>query len=237
MGRMSCSLVEVKFDEAKDTGTFTGYGSVFGVRDYYGDTVTKGAFRETVREAKKTGHWPAMLLQHGGWGMGAEDMTPIGIWTSMAEDDTGLLVEGKLALGTQRGKEAYELLKMTPRPAFDGLSIGYIAKEFTVGTKPDEPRRTLKKIELLEVSLVTMPANPAARVADVKSLLNPLRLRDLEEALRDGGLSQRDSRRAVSILKEQLQRDAGAPVTPPRDEASAALTELLADVRGARLAP
>ena len=62
-----------------------------------------------------------MLMQHGGWGIGADDMTPVGIWTSLAEDGIGLKVEGKLA-DTPRGREAYALLKMTPRPARGGVA-------------------------------------------------------------------------------------------------------------------
>jgi hypothetical protein len=60
-------------------------------------------------------------------------------------------------------------MKMTPRPAIDGLSIGYIAKDYAMGAKSDEPRRTLKKVDLVEVSLVTFPANGKARVSSVKS--------------------------------------------------------------------
>ena len=77
---------------------------------------------------------------------------------------------------------------MKPRPALSGLSIGYIAKKYTVGTKPDEPRRKLEDVELIEVSLVTFPANPKARVGSVKSG-DGLTMRDAEQALRDVGFS------------------------------------------------
>lgn len=206
----NCNLIEVKFassDSATDTGemVFSGYGAVFGNLDSYGDVIQKGAFRDTLREAKKSGDWPAMLMQHGGWGMGADDLTPVGIWTGMEEDDTGLKVEGKLA-DTPRGIEAYKLMKMSPRPAITGMSIGYFAKEFALGNKPDEPRRTLKKVDLLEVSLVTFPANGKARVQSVKS---DLTIRIAEQALRDVGFSQRE---AKAILAEGFkaipQRDA-----------------------------
>lgn len=210
-----CGLeqLEVKFAEGDDkTMSFTGYGAVFGNVDSYGDVIQKGAFRETLREAKKSGVWPKMLLQHGGFGWNAEDMTPIGIWTEMAEDDTGLKVEGQLA-ETVRGKEAYTLLKMKPRPALDGLSIGFRAKEFALGTKPDEPRRTLKKVELLEVSLVTFPANPKARMTGIKSA-NGLSIRDAEKALRDAGFSSSEAKgilaRGFKGLTEDATRDAGA---------------------------
>ena len=210
METLSCAF-EVKFDAAgADVGTFSGYGAVFGNVDSWGDVIAKGAFKETLREAKKTGAWPSLLSQHGGWGMSADDLMPIGVWTDMREDDTGLYVEGKLALDTQRGKDAYALLKMAPRPALNGLSIGYQAKEWSVGTKPDEPRRTLKKIHLFEVSLVTFPANPKARVASIKSAGGNT-IRDAERALRDAGFSVREAKAILADGFKALDamRDAG----------------------------
>lgn len=168
MERLSCGLGELKFAGDAQTMTFAGYGAVFGNVDSYGDVISPGAFADTLANARKTGQWPAMLSQHGGWGIGADDMTPIGIWTDMSEDGHGLKVEGRLA-DTPRGREAYTLLKMEPRPAINGLSIGYIAKEWSARSKPDEPRRTLKKVDLLEISLVTFPANPKARIGSVKA--------------------------------------------------------------------
>lgn len=220
--------LEVK--RTSDTGgemTFSGYGAVFDNVDSYGDVITKGAFADTLTRAKSTGDWPVMLLQHGGWGVGAEDLTPIGIWTSMEEDNIGLKIEGKFA-DTARGREAYALLKMTPRPAITGLSIGYIAKEWEMRSRPEEPRRTLKKVDLLEVSLVTFPANPKARVQDVKSGPD---IRDLERLLCDaGGLTRSQAKtllsRGYKAMEQDAQRDAG---TSPRDaEEEAELQQLAA---------
>jgi hypothetical protein len=207
--RFDCNLIEIKLAAGDGTTTaemvFSGYGAVFGNVDSYGDVIQKGAFRDTLREAKKSDNWPAMLMQHGGWGMGADDMTPVGIWTSMEEDDIGLKVEGKLA-DTARGREAYGLLKMTPRPAITGMSIGYMAKEFILGTKPEEPRRTLKKVDLMEVSLVTFPANGKARVQSVKTDMN---IRIAEQALRDVGYSQKEAKAILAQgYKAIPQRDA-----------------------------
>lgn len=199
----------VKFAEGAPDGAVTGYGAVFGNVDSYGDVIAKGAFKETLREHKKAGTMPAMLMQHGGWGIGADDMTPVGIWTAMSEDDNGLVVEGRLALETQRGKEAYALLKMQPRPALDGLSIGYVAKEWAVGTKPDEPRRTLKKIELWEVSLVTFPANTEARVEGIKAIDGIQSLKDAESVLREAGFSRAEAVAFIARIKATTQREAG----------------------------
>lgn len=219
--RMAVALGEVKL--VGDDMTFSGYGSVFGNLDSYGDVVAKGAFRATLAEARKSAVWPAMLSQHGG--MFGEDSTPIGVWTEMREDDVGLYVEGKLA-NTARGKEAHELLKMTPRPAYSGLSIGFRPVEWAMRTKPEEPRRTLKSVDLLEVSLVTFPANSKARVLSVKNEFNP---RIIEDGLRDAGLSRGDSVKAVAVLKSLLLRDEAEPGTGPRDEDTSAELRSLAD--------
>lgn len=192
--RAEIGLGEIKFaaDDGDEAMTFSGYGAVFGNIDSYGDVIDKGAFKKSLGEARKQGMMPPMLSQHGGWGVTADDLMPIGIWTEMEEDDKGLLVKGKLA-DTQRGLEAYKLLKMTPRPAINGLSIGYRARKFTIGTKPDEPRRRLHEVELIEISLVTLPANPKARVGSVKSG-DGLGIRDAEKALREAGFSSNEAK-------------------------------------------
>lgn len=211
MERLACSLMEIKFD-AGDAATmsFSGYGAAFGNVDAYGDVIAKGAFADTLAEAKRTGIWPAMLSQHGGWGMTAEDMTPVGIWTDLDEDSKGLKVTGKLA-DTPRGRELYALMKMQPRPAIDGLSIGYIPKEWSARTKPDEPRRTLKKVHLVEISPVTFPANGKARVQSVKGA--DMTERDFERYLmQDAGFSRSEARQIIGHGFKSLatMQDAGA---------------------------
>ena len=151
--------------------TFSGYGAFFGNVDSYGDIIQKGAFKATLKAAKESGDWPMMLAQHG-----YEGMTPVGVYTDMHEDDKGLYVEGKLA-NTQAGREIYELMKMSPRPAIKGLSIGYITTDAYYPTRddvanglyPKDCDRVIKSLNLLEVSIVSFPANKKATVTDVKS--------------------------------------------------------------------
>lgn len=211
MERLACTLVELKFDAADAaTMTFSGYGAVFGNVDSYGDVIQKGAFADTLAEAKASGVWPAMLSQHGGWGMTAEDMTPVGIWTDLEEDAKGLKVIGKLA-DTPRGRELYALMKMQPRPAIDGLSIGYRPKKWTAGTKPTEPRRKLEVVELIEISPVTFPANGKARVRSVKGA--EMTERDFERYLmQDAGFSRSEARQIIANGFKSLAAmpDAGA---------------------------
>jgi HK97 family phage prohead protease len=156
---------------ADSTRTFSGYGAVTGNIDSCGDIIAKGAFKDTVAKAMSgVTPWPAMLSQHGG--VTAEDQTPIGVWVSMEEDDRGLKVTGKLA-NTARGRDIYELLKMKPRSAMDGLSIGYQCTDSEIHPKGSAARRTIKAVNLIEVSLVVFPANTRARVTGVKSYSEP----------------------------------------------------------------
>lgn len=208
MERLACGIAELKFDAGTEAEmTFSGYGAMFGNVDAYGDVIMAGAFQESLANARKTGLWPSMLSQHGGWGMGADDLTPVGVWTDLSEDGRGLKVAGKLA-DTPRGHELYKLMKMSPRPAINGLSIGYIAKEWTARSKPDEPRRTLKKIDLIEISLVTFPANGKARVQAVKAIEELQQLSDVERYLREsGGYSRSEAVALVSRIKSLGQGD------------------------------
>ena len=212
MQNLTCNLRELKFaaDEGAQAMSFTGYGAVFGNVDSYGDVIEPGAFSKFLADVKAGNQpWPAMLSQHGGWQMSAEDMTPIGVWTDFAEDGHGLKVTGQLA-DTPRGLEMYKLMKMSPRPAIDGMSIGYIAKEWEPRSKPEDPKRKLKRIDLIEVSMVTRPANGKARVESVK---NDWTERDFERLLtRDAGLSRSEALVVINQGFKSLiaMRDAGS---------------------------
>ena len=223
MQNLTCNLRELKFaaEEGAQAMSFTGYGAVFGNVDSYGDVIEAGAFSKFLADVKSGNQpWPAMLSQHGGWQMSAEDMTPIGVWTDFAEDGHGLKVTGQLA-DTPRGLEMYKLMKMSPRPAIDGMSIGYIAKEWEPRSKPEDPKRKLKRIDLIEVSLVTRPANGKARVESVK---NAWTERDFERLLtRGAGLSRSE---ALVVINQGFKS-----LIAMRDAGSAELAELYEAVK------
>lgn len=193
--RKACGLLEVKFASGDGVAAkrFSGHGAVFNNVDSYGDVIMPGAFSSWLADVKSGKQpWPSMLSQHGGWGVTADDMTPVGVWAELSEDGEGLKVDGQLA-DTQRANDLHTLMKMKPRPAIDGMSIGYIPKEWEARTKPDDPRRKLKRIDVMEISLVTFPANRKARVADVKA--SNLTERELERWLmQDAGLSRSEAR-------------------------------------------
>lgn len=176
---------------AGEDGTVEGYGSMFGVRDAYDDVIAAGAFSASLAAHKAAGTMPAMLWQHS-------SNEPIGIWTEMVEDAKGLKIKGQLALATARGREAHELLKLG---ALNGLSIGFVSKQWSFDRETEV--RTLTEIDLWEVSLVTFPANHAARVTNVKaSAIAELKtVRQLESALRDAGLSDSAAKAFVAQAK------------------------------------
>jgi len=185
---------EIKSDAQ---GVFTGYGSIFGNEDQGNDIMKKGAFTKslTKRPASKV----KMLYQH-------KTDEPIGIFTDMYEDNKGLYVKGQLAMGTQKGREAYELLKMG---ALDGMSIGFKADPDKQGYNENKRGvRTLKEVDLMEISLVTFPMNESALIETVKG--NAKNIREWEKILREaGGLSRTESKIGAKALSESLnQRDA-----------------------------
>jgi HK97 family phage prohead protease len=142
----------------KDSGEFEGYGSTFdGEPDSYGDVIAKGAYSDSLADHKAKGTMPKMFWQH-------DRSQPIGKWLDAAEDDAGLMMHGKLNMGVQRAKEAYALLK---EGDIDGLSIGYRIKEYSVDA--DSGVWTLEKLDLMEVSVVSIGANEGATISSVKA--------------------------------------------------------------------
>lgn len=180
-----------------DSMTFSGYGAYFNNVDSYGDVILPGAFKDNVSRAKK-GDYPVMLSQHG-----MDDYTPVGVFTKIVEDEKGLYVEGKLA-NTTMGRDLYELMKMTPRPAIKGMSIGYrvTEAEFPSGKNdskfPKGCYRKIKSADVLEISIVTFPANKKATITNVKS---EFIIRDAEKALREAGYSANEAKTIISIIK------------------------------------
>ncbi len=173
---------DLKVKAVGDDGTFSGYGSVFGVVDSYNEIVEAGAFAESLAEIKAKGRPIPVLWQH-------RSGEPIGVYEGLSEDGTGLKVEGRLAVKkVARADEAHALMGMG---AVSGLSIGYYVREDSYDEKTRV--RKLKKLDLVEVSLVTFPANDEARVDQVKAKLahgSLPTLSEFEQILREAGFSK-----------------------------------------------
>ncbi|HRK43749.1 MAG TPA: HK97 family phage prohead protease [Gemmobacter sp.] len=128
-----------------------GYASLFGKRDQGNDVVMAGAYGASLKRLAAAGRRVKMLWQH-------DPTQPIGVWDEVREDATGLWVKGRILGDVEKGREAVALLAAG---AIDGLSIGYR----TVTSERDgKGQRLLTELELWEVSLVTFPMLPEARV-------------------------------------------------------------------------
>ncbi|MFN8756268.1 MAG: HK97 family phage prohead protease [Pseudomonadota bacterium] len=178
---LSLSDAAVKFSD-DGAATFSGYASVFGGVDSYGDTIIRGAYDYTLRTHGK----PKMFVNHDSMGL------PIGKWAVVKEDDHGLLVQGEFTPGMARADETRAALK---HGTVDGLSIGYLLKKGDYEEMEDGKRMIKRVSRLFEVSVVTFPADEAARVdlGSVKSdeIEGIETVRDFEYFLRDaGGLSK-----------------------------------------------
>ena len=179
-------------DADKKFGYFEGYGAIFGNKDSYNDIIAQGAFVESL---KKDG-LPAMLLQHD-----SDDV--IGAFTEAYEDEKGLYLKGAINLDVQKGREAYSLLK---QKALKGLSIGYMTQDYHMDQTTGV--RTLKKVKLLEVSVVTFPANDKAKVTAVKFI--PKTIREFENWLHESGFGRGQAKAIASDGWkgfETIQRD------------------------------
>lgn len=129
----------------------SGYAIVFNIIDSQNDIVQKGAFEDTKPENIK------LLWQH-------DALKPIGIIKSLYEDDYGLKIQAEINNRILLGKETTELVR---QKAIDGLSIGFCAKDFEYD---NQGVRLLKKVDLMEISVVTFPANRNAGIINVKKL-------------------------------------------------------------------
>lgn len=180
--------LEIKLASNTETGEFEGYGSFFGNVDRVGDVMQAGAFAATLAERKAAGlPLPPMHFNHGLPEMGGE--RGVGVWKEMAEDSRGLRVKGRLSgMNTDRGRYLFERVR---DGAIGGISIGFsIRPNGAEYSRGGAARRTLKAINLAEVSIVDEPANTLARVESVKLA----GIGDLESLLRRGGLSKAAAR-------------------------------------------
>lgn len=135
-------------------GVFSGYASLFGEVDLSKDAIAPGAFARSLEKRGPSG--VRMLFQH-------DPAEPLGRWRTIREDGRGLYVEGVLSPGVARAREVHALMKSG---ALDGLSIGFR----TVRARSDKGSgvRRILEADLWEISVVTFPMLPAARVSNVK---------------------------------------------------------------------
>ena len=188
--KLDLQKLELKF--VGEGMTFSGYASVFGGVDSYGDTIDPKAYEKTLTDRTRP---IRMRWNHYG--------PVIGKWLRMTTDNVGLFVEGELTPGHSTAIDTYASLK---HGAIDGLSIGYIAKS---AIENPDGTRLLKEIELIEISIVEEPADINATVSNIKSAIEKANsIREIEATLRDSaGLSRLEACAVVSRIKSVIQSD------------------------------
>ncbi len=174
---------ETKFAQAELTeveadGSFSGYASLFGETDLNRDVVQPGAFLKSIGKRGAAGI--RMLFQH-------DPAAPIGVWRTVREDARGLFVSGQLMREVAKGREVLALMRAG---AIDGLSIGFRTVKGRTDAKSGV--RQLIEVDLWEISVVTFPMLPAARVSTVKGA----RRHALLETIRRGALAMRGPKQA-----------------------------------------
>jgi len=130
---------------------FEGYAALYDQPDLSGDIIARGAFSKKL--ILPDPGQVRMLYQH-------QAESPIGLWTDIKEDQRGLLVRGQLFLDTDQGRQTHRLID---GGALDGLSIGFKTRK----ARATQGGRVLTSIDLWEISVVTFPMSPTARITRI----------------------------------------------------------------------
>lgn len=195
-------------------GVFSGYASLFGEEDLGRDIVMPGAFAASLKKRGTAGI--KMLFQH-------DPAQPIGVWKEIREDARGLFVRGQLMIEVARAREVLALMRAG---ALDGLSIGF--RTVRGRTEAVSGVRRLFEIDLWEISVVTFPMLPDARVNSVKTGRGGQlpTTREFERwLLRDAGLTRSQARTVIARGFKSL--------SGRRDAAGGATTRLAATIQDA----
>lgn len=217
---------EIKADHEDDDFVFIkGIASSFGNTDRTGDVIEPGAFKKTIKLMKSGERKVAFLNQH-------RMDQPIGVVDTLKEVGLTVVFEGRLAREHSIVKDMLPLLKMG---ALHSVSIGF---NIIDSEMDNDGIRTIKEIDLWELSIVTIPANEKTKITSVKKdeenvvdkdekIIDIHKAeaitskRDFERVLRDSGLF---TRKAAEILTkrfnegnqgepENLNTKQGEPVT------------------------
>lgn len=189
---------EVKKESVTAEGDFEGYGSMFGgAPDSGGDIIAPGCFAKTLKARGRNGNGIALLWSH-------DSRAPIGVWRSLQEDEKGLFCQG--TIHPRAKPDGIPVLDIMRMGGIKGLSIGYQ----TVLAENDDKKktRTLKEVELWEISPVTFPMSTRATIMSVKNIMEAKTPRELEDALREADMPREAAKYLVKLCKAGL-RDAG----------------------------
>jgi len=217
--------IQYKFLSSATAGVFSGYAATYGgAPDRHGDVILPGAFTKSLARHTSEGTRPALLWQH-------DQTAPIGVWEHFDDSPEGLRANGRLTLDVPQAKSAHALM----RDDALALSIGFRVP--AGGMKQgDHGGSLLTEIDLLEISVVALPANASARITSVKCFdatdPNP---REFERAARDAlGLSAREAKRLMSGGWNGLVRDERPDDSDQLAAIAAKLQNITKALKGAR---
>jgi len=210
---------QLKFASDEKTGEFEGYASVFNSNDAVNDSIVPGAFAKSIL----SGRIPRLFVNH------KHGDIPPGSWTDLKEDDHGLWGRGSINLDIEKGRELHSAMQ---RGDMDGLSIG-----FTMGdgdfSRKDAGGRIIKNVDLREISVVTFPCEPGARISAVKAEIEGfMTLKDYENYLREvGGFSKSMATAIVSQIAKVARSDSGANERQMTGKAGAGVLAMIENMK------
>lgn len=206
-------------EETGDGGTITAYAATFDREpDCYGDVIAPGAFSETLAKWRESGKPIPLLFGH----QMDDPMMNIGALTSAEEDERGLRIEAEFDADNQNAQYARKLAvegrvsKLSF--AYDVLEAGIVTLED--GTKVNE----LRKLDLYEVSLVTVPANMHAEVIEAKArhkygaAISKANGDELAKALANLEEIAEQASQAIETIKPLIPDASGDPGEEPGDD-------------------
>ena len=216
-------------DQMDQMGEVSGYGSVFNNIDLGSDIILNSAFDQTLAEWKGQEELPQMLGFH-------RDGNLVGDWLEMGVDEYGLKVKGRLWVkGERRIEEAVKCYNLVKGTGPKGLSIGYSIDKYHYEEREGKEVRIIEALKLYEVSIVGFAMNPSAKVTHVKNLTDEdgqiLDKRTVERALRDAGLSRRQSKAFLAGGYDALARDEQSRVEAEERDASLDESGVLASLK------
>ena len=213
---------------AQDNGTISGYFATFDHDhgDSYGDVIREGSFLGTIARRKQTGHPFPMCFNH-------DFSCIIGRVTDIGEDTKGAYFTAEF-FPTEKAQEVRNIVKSGVlwqfSFAYDTLDQGKV--KAGDGSTVNE----LRELELYEISIVTVPANPRAVITDVKTDDTTGRKLPPElRAKRDEILSfiaqykaeEREAKkRLLNYINEMQKNDAEAELKKYKDMEAQALKDI-----------
>lgn len=170
------------YSKELDERVIEGYAST-STPDRYSEVVEPTAFRKTMKNYMKN---PVMFFGHEWW------MKPIGKIVEYAIDDTGLFVKAYIS------KTAEDIWTLIQEKILRSFSIGYNLVKWEDDT--ETKIRTVKQLELLEISIVNIPANPEALISAASA--KGIEIKSFNFNTKEGIMPPEDDKRYQQLFDE-----------------------------------